>query len=81
MLLSTIEIGTSMTASPPGGKVKVCEIPMKSAGSSEEKVCQREGGREGRREGGREERRDGGKEGGRVRGREGGREGEGREGG
>ena len=39
MLLSIIGIGTSMTASPPGGKVKVREIPVKSARSVVEEVC------------------------------------------
>ena len=44
MLLSIIRICTSMTASPLGGKVKFCEIPVKSARSIEEtNVFQQEG--------------------------------------
>ena len=35
MVSLMIETGTSRTASPPGGKVKVREIPVKSPGSIE----------------------------------------------
>ena len=35
MVSLMIGTGTSMTASPPGGKVKVREIPVKSPGSVE----------------------------------------------
>ena len=28
-----------MTEPPPGGKVKVCETPVKSAGSIQKEVC------------------------------------------
>ena len=50
MVSLMIGTGTSMTASPPGGKVKVREIPVKSPGSVEQVF---ESGREGGREGGR----------------------------
>ena len=51
MVSLMIGTGTSMTAFPPGGKVKVREIPVKSPGSVEQ-VGGRERGREGEREGG-----------------------------
>ena len=39
MVSLIIGTSTSMTEPPPGGKVKVCETPVKSAGSIQKEVC------------------------------------------